>query len=203
MKCNKCNTVRGVCKLLSCTSIFTIMETKTSCRYILIFHNIDTKQQCNNSEPRLNGEITYPTFLKVRGGCAHAFYFVFMLSITTIITTIVGTKLLRFCTHLFLRFNNWNCVILIAWVQERWKMAIKREGERKVIRNKFIKIRVTPAEQERFRQLASERGITLSKLVTDLLEEQHKWTHLKVKDPFAGWRGGVSQHWRTRWGSVC
>jgi predicted DNA binding CopG/RHH family protein len=53
-------------------------------------------------------------------------------------------------------------------------MAIKREGERKVIRNKFIKIRVTPAEQERFRQLASERGITLSKLVTDLLEEQHK-----------------------------
>mgnify|MGYP000888041012 CR=1 FL=1 len=52
-------------------------------------------------------------------------------------------------------------------------MAIKQKKEL-ITRDKFIKIRVTPAERERFKQLASERGVTLSKLVTDLLEEQHK-----------------------------
>ncbi len=49
-------------------------------------------------------------------------------------------------------------------------MVIKRQGE-KVNRSKFIKIRVTPAEQELFRKLASEKGVTLSKLITDLLKE--------------------------------
>lgn len=43
-----------------------------------------------------------------------------------------------------------------------------------VTRSKFIKIRVTEQEQEQFRMMAVDRGVTLSKMIVDLLKGNAK-----------------------------
>lgn len=43
-----------------------------------------------------------------------------------------------------------------------------------VTRSKFIKIRVTVQEQEQFRMMAVDRGVTVSKMIVDLLKDSAK-----------------------------
>jgi len=53
---------------------------------------------------------------------------------------------------------------------ENKKMTEKRPKV-KVTRTKFLKIRVTPEEQEKIRLMAIDRGVSVSKFITLAMEE--------------------------------
>lgn len=55
-------------------------------------------------------------------------------------------------------------------MEKRHKLLVQ-PGKEKVIRDKWIKVRVTPAELEKFRIIALDRGTTISGLIVSILDK--------------------------------